>query len=247
MWARAGCCRLKTPATVATGNDAAGIAVRPPPTVQSVSPASGPMSGGTPITITGSGFVSGATVEIGQGSGASASAIPATNVTVVSPTEITATTGAAVKGGSWNVFVLDSGGTTFANPHDMFTYTRPKVTGLNPATGPVTGGTSVTITGSGFIQGASTVEIGQGSGASASAIPATNVNVISPTEITATTGGGAKPGKFNLYRTRLRRSQRPPQRRHLHIHPRQPSHAIRPSPVTPTTALVRRQTPLGST
>ncbi len=63
------------------------------PTVSSVSPSSGSVNGGTPIKITGTGFVAGASVEIAQGSGAGPTAIPASNVVVVSPTEITATTG----------------------------------------------------------------------------------------------------------------------------------------------------------
>jgi hypothetical protein len=82
------------------------------------------MSGGTAITITGTGFLTGAKVEIGQGQGAGPSAIQATNVTVVSPTKITARTGAAAKAGSWNVFVLTVGGTSPGNASgDVFSYT----------------------------------------------------------------------------------------------------------------------------
>jgi hypothetical protein len=92
------------------------------PTVSSVSPASGTVNGGTPITITGTGFVSGATVEIGQGSGAGPTAIPASDVVVVSPTEITATTGGSAKAGTWNLFVIDSGGTSPENTGDKYTY-----------------------------------------------------------------------------------------------------------------------------
>jgi hypothetical protein len=47
--------------------DAESVSVSTVPTVSSVSPASGTVSGGTNITITGTGFVSGATVEVGQG------------------------------------------------------------------------------------------------------------------------------------------------------------------------------------
>ena len=47
------------------------------PTVSAVSPNSGPVTGGTAITITGTGFPTGATVVIGQGSGAGAGAIAA--------------------------------------------------------------------------------------------------------------------------------------------------------------------------
>jgi IPT/TIG domain len=54
------------------------------PTVSSISPTSGPTTGGTSVTITGANFVSGATVAFGG--------TAATGVTVVSSTTITATT-----------------------------------------------------------------------------------------------------------------------------------------------------------
>ncbi len=169
------------------------------PAVTSVGPASGPVSGGTPITIKGTGFVPGATVKIAQGNGAGPTAIPASKVVVVSPTEITATTGGPAKPGTWNLFVIDSGGTSPANAGDDYTYyAHPTVASVSPASGTVSGGTPITITGTGFVAGA-TVEIAQGSGAGPTAIPASKVVVVSPTEITATTGGPAKPGTWNLF------------------------------------------------
>jgi hypothetical protein len=92
------------------------------PKVSSVSPSSGSVNGGTPIRIIGTNFVAGATVEIGQGSGVGLSAIQASNVVVVSPTEITATTGGSAKVGSWNLFVTDSGGTSSTSTGDNYTY-----------------------------------------------------------------------------------------------------------------------------
>lgn len=53
----------------------------PVPTVASLSPNAGPTAGGTLVTITGTGFIAGATVAFG--------ATAATNVTVVSATQIT--------------------------------------------------------------------------------------------------------------------------------------------------------------
>ena len=58
--------------------------------------------------------------------------------------------------------------------------------------GPTTGGTAITITGTGFVSGA-TVVVGQGNGAGTGAIAATNVKVVSSTQITAVTGGGPRP------------------------------------------------------
>ena len=78
---------------------AVGAAAPPPPppppppstvTVTGVSPASGPRSGGTSVTITGTGFAAGATVTF-KGN-------PATNVVVVGSTTITATTPSASRG-----------------------------------------------------------------------------------------------------------------------------------------------------
>ena len=56
----------------------------PSPTISSVTPISGPVTGGTPVTLGGSGFANGATVIIGGA--------PATSVTVMSNTTITAVT-----------------------------------------------------------------------------------------------------------------------------------------------------------
>ena len=95
----------------------------PIPKVSAVSPNSGPTSGGTSITITGTGFVSGATVQIGQGVGVGTAAIAATKVTVVSPTKITAVTGGGAKAGPGGLFVTTSGGTSVGSFTRNFTYT----------------------------------------------------------------------------------------------------------------------------
>ena len=170
------------------------------PAVTGVSPNSGPTTGGTNITITGSGFAPGDLIEIAQGHGAGPTAILATNVNVVSPTQITATTGGNAIPGYFHLFVVDSvGSTSTATNADLFTYiSHPAVTGVSPNSGPTTGGTNITITGSGFAPG-DLIEIAQGHGAGPTAILATNVNVVSPTQITATTGGNAIPGYFHLF------------------------------------------------
>lgn len=184
-----------------TANDAGDeFNYGPIPTVTRVSPNAGPTKGGTPITVTGSGFLAGATMVIGQGTG-TAGAIAATHVVVRSSTEITAMTGGDASAGVFNLFVTTAKGTSAANyAGDEFTYdVPPTVAGVSPSAGPVDGGTHITITGSGFVAGA-TVVIGQGSGTNG-AIAATGVTVVSSTEITAVTGGGAKSGAFTLYVT----------------------------------------------
>ena len=58
--------------------------------MSAISPTSGTTAGGTPVTITGTGFLAGATVSLGG--------TAATGVTVVSSTSITATTAAHAAG-----------------------------------------------------------------------------------------------------------------------------------------------------
>ena len=153
--------------TVTTGGG------NPAPTVTAISPVSGTTAGGTAVAITGTGFLSGATVTFGG--------TAASNATVVSGTSITATTPVHVAG-AVNVVVTDSGGSgTLTNG---FTYSNPAptVTAISPASGTTAGGTAVMITGTGFLPGA-TVKIG---GAAA-----TTVTVVGSTSITATTPANA--------------------------------------------------------
>ena len=141
----------------------------PAPTVTNVSPSSGTTAGGTAVTITGANFAVGATVTFGSAS--------ATNVVVVSGTQITATTPAGSAGAAM-VTVSNPGGQSGALA-GAFTYIAPPtVTGVSPSAGPVAGGTAVTITGTNFASGA-TVTFG--------GTAATNVVVTNSTTITATT------------------------------------------------------------
>ena len=149
-------------------------APNPAPTVSSISPATGTTAGGTAVTITGTGFLTGATVKLGGTS--------ATGVNVVSGTSITATA-PAHSAGSVSVVVTntDSQNGTLANSYS-YTNPAPNVTSIAPHSGPAAGGTSVTITGTGFLSGAA-VSLG--------GTAATGVNVVSSTSITATTAAHA--------------------------------------------------------
>jgi fibronectin type 3 domain-containing protein len=116
----------------------------PAPTVTSISPATGSINGGTPVTITGSGFISPATVNLGGAA--------ATGVTVVSSTSITATT-APHSVATVNLVMTNPDGqsVTLANG---FTYNdpTPQITSIGPAIVAAGGpGFNLTITGTGFI------------------------------------------------------------------------------------------------
>ena len=136
--------------------------------VTGISPAAGPLAGGTPVTISGKGFSSATKVDFGT--------TAATNLVVVSGTEITVKSPAS--SGTVDVTVTGPGGTTTTSSVDQFSFVAaPAVTGVNPITGSGSGGTQVTITGTGFTA-ATLVDFGT--------IAATNLVVVSPTEITAT-------------------------------------------------------------
>ncbi len=148
----------------------------PAPTVSAITPTSGTANGGTAVTITGTGFLAGATVKLGGTS--------ATGVTVVSSTSITATT-AAHAAGAVSVVVTntDAQSGTLANGYTYNgTNPVPTVASITPTSGTANGGTAVTITGTGFLAGA-TVKLGGTS--------ATGVTVVSSTSITATTAAHA--------------------------------------------------------
>ncbi len=150
--------------------------VAPPaaPTITAINPSSGPIGGGTAVTITGTNFT-GAT-------GVSIDGVGATGISVINATTITATTGAHAAGAVDVVVTTPNGVGTGTG---LFTYLAPPlaptVTAINPPRGVTGGGTAVTITGTDFI-GANSVTIG------GVAAPFTVVNA---TSITATTGAHA--------------------------------------------------------
>lgn len=125
---------------------AAAAAVNP--TITTIAPATGTTAGGTPVTITGTGFLPGATVYIGSS--------PASSVVVVSPTQITAVTPARTQGSANLLVVNTDGGVGSAAAVYFFTSpTAPlSITGVTPSTGPTAGATLITVTGTGFAIGA---------------------------------------------------------------------------------------------
>ena len=165
----------------------------PVPSVTGISPPTGTTEGGTIVTITGNGFTGATKVAFGT--------VAAPSYVVVSDTEITAFSPAQAPS-IQNIHVTTPGGTSEpVVAVDPFTYVTPSsaVIGIAPSTGTTAGGTTVTITGTGFT-GATKVVFGT--------VAATSFVVVSDTEITAvspaqtagtrditvtTTGGASKP------------------------------------------------------
>jgi len=177
---------------VATHGGASGaqtFTVNPPaPTLTSVSPASGVQGGSVPVTLTGTNFVSGATVSTTNGG------ITVGSVTVVSATQITATftIGGSAALGTTNVTVTTSGGASGAQ---TFTVNppAPTLTSVSPSSGAQGASIPVTLTGANFASGA-TVSTTNGG------ITVSNVTVGSSSQITAlfAIGGNATLGAGNV-------------------------------------------------
>ncbi len=139
----------------------------PAPTVTQVNPDTGPTAGGTPVTVTGTGFTGATAAYFGAGLGS--------GLTVVSDTEITVTSPASAAG-MVDVTVVTPTSASAPTGADQFTYVAPPtVTSLAPPAGAESGGTPVTLTGTGFVAPAA-VDFGT--------TPANTVVVVSSTEIT---------------------------------------------------------------
>ena len=108
------------------------------PSVSSISPAAGPLQGGTLVTITGIGFTGTTSVQSSASTSERSPASPNT-ITVYSP----AGTGAV------DVTVTTTPTAISAtSAADQFTYVAaPTIMGISPSSGPLAGGTMVTITG----------------------------------------------------------------------------------------------------
>lgn len=143
-----------------------------PLSITSVAPAEGPVAGGTSLIITGISFFGS---DLGATTAVSIGGKDALNLVVVSDTEITCTTPLAASAGAVDVEVTNNLSESDTAP---FTYLVPlDVTAVSPSESPVAGGGTVTITGAGF-GSSSTVSIG--------GVAASDVVVVSDTEITCT-------------------------------------------------------------
>ena len=157
--------------TFAAGNfpDSIALTTVPAPVVTSISPGSGPLAAGTPVTITGTDLNGATSVTFGADGPATAVSCTATTCTATAP---------AGTAGTVDVTVTTPGGTSATVAADQYAYVAaPTVTGISPGHGPESGGGTVTITGTN-LTGTSAVLFGT--------TPATSVTVANASTVTAT-------------------------------------------------------------
>jgi hypothetical protein len=141
------------------------------PAVTALSPKSGPAAGGTLVKVTGTGLVGATAVMFGS---AEAHIVADSNTSI----SVEAPAGAA---GAVDVTVTTSGGTSAITSKDRFSY-LPTVAGVSPNSGSMAGGTTVTVTGTGFALGktATVFKFGAAKAASVDCTSTTECTVVSP-------------------------------------------------------------------
>ena len=141
--------------------------------VTGFTPRQGPLAGGNEITINGQGFTTDTQVLFGVFS--------SPRITFVSASQLKAIAPRALLADVVDLVVYNKNGVS--TQRRSYTYLPDvRITSLAPVTGPIVGGTTVTLTGTG-LAGTTAVRFG--------ATDATNVTVVSPTVVTAVTPVGA--------------------------------------------------------
>ncbi|MBF6340968.1 IPT/TIG domain-containing protein [Nocardia abscessus] len=156
------------------------------PTITSVSPTTGPTSGGNSVVITGTGFTGPTTVRFGG---------TATTFTLDSATQITAI--APPGTGAVDITVANAGGTSNGFPY-TYVVAVPVIASIFPNSGPATGGTLVVLVGTGF-SGATAVNFGATPATFFIGVSSTLIIAIAPpgtgtVPVTVTTPAGTSPG-----------------------------------------------------
>ncbi|MGY1942887.1 beta strand repeat-containing protein, partial [Nocardia asiatica] len=163
----------------------------PVPTLTTVAPRFGPTSGGNTVTLTGTNFTRATAVRFGT--------TPATSFTVVSNTEITAV--APARTGTAAVTVTSPGGTSNGVSYTFLA--APTLTAAVPASGPATGGTTVTLTGAN-LTATTAVTFGGTPASSFTVVSNTQITAVAPAgtgtvSVTARTPGGTSNGVSYTY------------------------------------------------
>jgi sugar lactone lactonase YvrE len=158
----------------------------PTPSVTKVEPNSGPGGGATAVAITGTQLMDASAVRFGSNEASSFTVNSATSITAVAPPG----------SGAVDITVSTPGGTSANTATDRFTY-GPTITKISPTTGSGNGGTSVTVTGTGFKE-VSGVKFGSSNATSFAVSSETSITAVSPAgsgivDVTVTNPIGTSP------------------------------------------------------
>jgi IPT/TIG domain len=180
-----------TPIGTSNGEPFTFISPAPIISPNGLDPASGPTTGGTTVTLNGTGLFGVTAVEFGDAM--------APTVTVDSDTSITAVTPPQAAGPVQVTALNPSAGTSNV---ETFTFVAPSSAAtLSPTSGPIAGGTTVTISGT-DLAGATSVDFGP---SPATVVSDTGTEIVATTPpgalgdavvTVATPGGTASPGDF---------------------------------------------------
>ena len=152
----------------------------------------GPRAGTNTVTVNGTGFVSGSTtVDFGSTAGTSVDVAGRDSLTVVVPSGIRHGLGDRLDHGRWHVDPLA----------DAYTYNAaPTVTSVSPDNGPAAGTNTVTVNGTGFVSGSTTVDFGTTAGTSVAVAGGDSLTVVVPSgtgtvsvTVSTTAGGASTP------------------------------------------------------
>lgn len=146
------------------------------PTITSLSPTSGPPSGGTTVTINGTNLLYTTGVSFGGNAASSFAVLSNTQVSAIAP---------AGTPGATTVTVTNSAGTSGTLPYTYTGTAAPSVSSVSPSSGPAAGGNTVSIGGSGFTY-ATAVTFGS--------TAATSFTVVSSSVISAVVPPGPSAG-----------------------------------------------------
>jgi len=150
------------------------------PTISSVFPNSGPISGGTSVTIYGNNF----TNDI---NGVYFDGVDTFEYTWISSSEISATTPEGSTAGVPISVDIDTNAGTVYGPN-QFTYLAPSITSVDPNQGSISGETSVTIHGTGFPNDISFISFGNDDASTFTWISSTEITAITPPQFSSTGG-----------------------------------------------------------
>jgi alpha-tubulin suppressor-like RCC1 family protein len=164
------------------------------PSIRKLSAKSGPGAGGTSLTITGANLTGATAVSFGV--------VAASSFTVDSASAITAIAPAGA--GTVEVTVTTPGGVSATSTHDLYSY-APAVDGLDPAGGPTVAGTTVTISGAGFLPGAggTSFKFGSKQASAVDCVSTTSCTVTAPAGKAGTVAVIAKVGKLKSPREQV--------------------------------------------